>query len=155
MFCPHCGARLPVGSNFCGACGAAVVGRAVVPPVGIPEPTIAPLPRGPDAESHMAALQRPIGAGQFPVKPVPIGLFMVAGFLLGAFIGFLMRPAAFLIGQLPLETVITRGSSLNGLDQLLVPTAQSSFNMMLTGAIIGAIAGAIASRLLPGRSGPA
>jgi hypothetical protein len=35
-----------------------------------------------------------------------------AGFLVGGLIGFLLRPAAFLVGQLPFEHVISRGASV-------------------------------------------
>jgi hypothetical protein len=69
------------------------------------------------------------------------------GFLLGGVVGFLLRPSALLIGQLPFQTVITRGANLTGLDMLLVPTAQSSFNIMLLGAIVGAVAGVVVGRL--------
>jgi hypothetical protein len=65
----------------------------------------------------------------------------IAGLFLGGGIGFLLRPSAFLVGQLPFETVIVRGSNLGGLDRLLVSTAQTSFNYMVVGAILGAVAG--------------
>jgi Co/Zn/Cd efflux system component len=58
-----------------------------------------------------------------------------------------------LVGQLPFETVISRGANLQGLDRLLVPTAQASFNMMVVGAIIGVVVGVVLARLLAGRSG--
>lgn len=67
----------------------------------------------------------------------------VAGFLVGGLIAFLARPSAFLIGQLPFGVVIARGASLKGLDKLLVPLAQQSFNIMLIGAIIGSIVGVV------------
>ena len=67
----------------------------------------------------------------------------VIGLAIGGFIGFLMRPSALLIGQLPLGTVIMRGSNLSGLDALLVPTAQASFNAMVAGAIVGAVTGVV------------
>jgi hypothetical protein len=67
----------------------------------------------------------------------------IVGFLIGGFVGFLARPSAFLVGQLPFEHVISRGATLNGMDQLLVPLAQQSFNITLIGAIIGAIAGIV------------
>ena len=73
------------------------------------------------------------------------------GFLLGGLIGFLLRPSALLVGQLPFETVITRGANLHGLDKLLVPTAQNSFNILVAGALIGAVAGVILGRLISGR----
>lgn len=81
-----------------------------------------------------------------------IGLGIV-GLVLGGVIGFLLRPSAMLVGQLPFETVISRGENLQGLDKLLVPTAQTSFNMMVVGAIVGAVVGIVLARLLSGRSG--
>lgn len=63
------------------------------------------------------------------------------GFLVGGIIGFLMRPSAILVGQLPFGHVITRGSFLQGLDALLVTTAERSFNVMFAGAILGALIG--------------
>lgn len=67
----------------------------------------------------------------------------VVGFFLGGSIGFLLRPSAFLVGQLPFETVIARGSNLSGLEGLLISTAETSFNYMLIGAILGAIGGLV------------
>lgn len=61
------------------------------------------------------------------------------GFCLGAFVGFLLRPSVSLIGQLPFETVITRGSNLTGLNAILRPAAEQSFNYMLVGAIVGTV----------------
>lgn len=67
-----------------------------------------------------------------------------AGFLIGGFVGFLARPSIALIGQLPFDTVISRGAGLKGLDQmLLLPLAQQSFNVMLIGAVVGAVAGIV------------
>jgi hypothetical protein len=65
----------------------------------------------------------------------------ILGVLLGGLVGYLLRPSAFLVGQLPLETVITRGAYLQGLDQLLVGTAQASFNYLFVGAVIGGVVG--------------
>jgi hypothetical protein len=67
----------------------------------------------------------------------------VAGFFIGGLIAFLFRPSFFLIGQLPFGAVISRGTTLKGMDQLLVPLAQESFNVMLIGAVIGGIAGIV------------
>jgi hypothetical protein len=67
----------------------------------------------------------------------------ILGFLIGGFVGFLARPSAFLVGQLPFEHVISRGANLKGMDQMLVSLAQQSFNIMLIGAIIGVIAGIV------------
>jgi hypothetical protein len=100
------------------------------------------------------------GAGTAPVPGLKRGpggpglVVMIAlGFLAGGFIGFLLRPSVFLLGQLPFEMVITRGSALAGIDQLLVPAAQQSFNVMLLGAIIGSATGFALSRFrVQGRS---
>ncbi len=67
--------------------------------------------------------------------------FGLTGLFVGAFLAFLMRPSAFLVGQLPFEHVITRGANLKGLDTMLVPLAQQSFNIMVIGSIIGIITG--------------
>ena len=69
------------------------------------------------------------------------------GFLLGGFIGFLLRPSALLVGQLPFATVISRGTNLTGLDRLLVPTAEKSFNIMLVGAILGVVIAVVIARM--------
>ncbi|MDI6794205.1 MAG: hypothetical protein QME81_15310 [bacterium] len=77
----------------------------------------------------------------------------IIGFLIGGFIGFLSRPSAFLVGQLPFSIVILRGSSLTGMDAILKPIAQQSFNIMMAGSIIGALTGsAIAYFILRSRS---
>jgi len=67
----------------------------------------------------------------------------IVGFLIGGLVGFLARPSAFFLGQLPFEHVISRGATLKGMDQMLVPLAQRSFNITLIGAIIGAVAGIV------------
>ncbi|MDD2320918.1 MAG: hypothetical protein PHO83_12815 [Geobacteraceae bacterium] len=72
----------------------------------------------------------------------------VVGLLLGGFVGYLYRPPAFLIGQLPFKAVITRGGSLQGLDQLYLSTARTSFNYLLSGGIIGMVLGTAAGFLL-------
>jgi hypothetical protein len=73
--------------------------------------------------------------------------------MLGGIIGYLTRPSALLVGQLPFETVITGGASLQGLDQLLIPVARQSLNQMLTwtiiGAVLGGVGGAILNRMKP------
>lgn len=68
--------------------------------------------------------------------------FGIAGCIIGAFLAFMMRPSAFLVGQLSFDQVISRGANLKGLDVMLVPLAQQSFNVMITGSIIGVLAGA-------------
>jgi len=72
----------------------------------------------------------------------------IVGFIAGGFIGFLYRPSALFIGQLPFDVVITRGANLKGFDQVLLPLAQSSFNNMMTVAVIGAAIGIIIGLLI-------
>lgn len=73
------------------------------------------------------------------------------GLIVGSVVGCLLRPSAMLVGQLPLETVISRGANLQGLDRLLVPTAEASFNILLVGAIIGAVVGVVLGYVISGR----
>ncbi len=68
--------------------------------------------------------------------------FGIGGFVVGAVLGFLMRPSSLLVGQLPFEHVITRGANLKGMDVLLVPLAQQSFNVMVIISIFFALVGA-------------
>ena len=72
----------------------------------------------------------------------------IIGFVAGGFIGFLYRPSAFIIGQLPFDVVITRGANLKGVDQVLIPMAQTSFNNMMAIAVIGAAIGIVIGLLL-------
>ena len=67
----------------------------------------------------------------------------IVGFLAGSLIGFLYRPSALIIGQLPFSTVITRGANLKGVEQMLIPMAQTSFNNMMVAAVIGADIGIV------------
>ncbi|MGB9429958.1 MAG: hypothetical protein WCC11_08820 [Gammaproteobacteria bacterium] len=80
-------------------------------------------------------------------KQAIIGLITCCGIFFGGLIGFLLRPSVFVVGQLPFYTVITRGTNLQGLDSLLVPAAERSFNYLLIGIIIGAIAGFVLATL--------
>jgi len=73
--------------------------------------------------------------------------FWIVGALVGATVGFLTRPAAFLVGQLPFGIVITGGSTLRGLDSLFVPVAQRSLGQMAAFAIIGGFIPAIVRKL--------
>ena len=136
MFCPNCGTQATNPAKYCGHCGQA-------------------FPPGPPA---VAAVALPV-ALRSPAQPAPpqpgsfgaAGMMLALGSVVGGAIGFVMRPSVMLIGQLPFETVITRGSNLSGIDQILVPTAQSSFNVMLIGALIGAAVGFGLGRLLGAR----
>jgi hypothetical protein len=56
-----------------------------------------------------------------------------------------------LIGQLPFGAVITRGATLKGVDQILVPLAQRSFNIMMAGLIIGAVIGLVVGYVIERR----
>jgi hypothetical protein len=66
---------------------------------------------------------------------------ILVGTIMGGVVGFLLRPSVPLIGQLPFGTVITRGSNLSGLDLLLKGTAETSFNYMLVGLLVGGAIG--------------
>ncbi len=77
-----------------------------------------------------------------------VWLLGVGGFLLGALVGYLYRPPAFLIGQLPFDVVISRGTSLKGFDQVYIPAAETSFNYLLGGGVAGAVAGIVAALVL-------
>lgn len=68
-------------------------------------------------------------------------VFIICGACVGGLLGFLIRPSVPLIGQLPLEAVLTRGASYSGLDQILVPFAKQSFNYLLVGFILGGFGG--------------
>ncbi len=68
----------------------------------------------------------------------------LAGFIVGASIGYFYRPPAFLTGQLPFDVVITRGGTLKGFDQIHLDVAKKSFDYLLFGGIAGALLGAVA-----------
>ena len=75
-----------------------------------------------------------------PPSPSPqsrSSLMYVLGALVGGFVGFVMRPAVFLVGQLPFKVVISRGTNLEGLSAVLIPAAQQSFNYMALGFLVG------------------
>ncbi len=63
--------------------------------------------------------------------------------MLGALLGFLIRPSAPEVGQLPFSAIIMipRGagatSPFSEPDPVLIAVAQSSFNMVMAGAILG------------------
>jgi len=72
----------------------------------------------------------------------------IGGAILGGLIGYLYRTPAFLVGQLPFTHVISRGKTLKGFDQMLIPVEEASFNYLLAGVIIGAILGYIVNTIL-------
>lgn len=61
------------------------------------------------------------------------------GALIGGIVAYLLRPSAPLVGQLPFDVVMTRGNNLQGLERMVIPTAETSFNYIIAGVIIGAI----------------
>jgi len=81
----------------------------------------------------------------------PVWILAAIGFVIGGLAGFLFRPSAFLIGQLPFDLVITRGIFLQGMDRVMVGLAQSSFNQMLVIACIGAAVGLALGSLIARR----
>jgi small basic protein len=78
----------------------------------------------------------------------------IIGLLVGGVVGFLLRPNVPLMGQLPFTTVITRGSNLRGLDQLLLGYARSSFNYLVAGIIVGTLIGLVAAVALEKSQAP-
>jgi hypothetical protein len=64
----------------------------------------------------------------------------------GAIGGVIRGIVGYLVGTSPPLTffdVITRGASLNGLNALLRPAAESAFNFMLAGVVLGAACGVV------------
>lgn len=118
--CSGCGRPVDASRIFCSACGKAV-------------PGVRP------------AIRRAAAPVRWNPPALPFGL---AGLVAGGAIGYWMRPFVSLRGQLAFETVFTRGASLHGVDRLLVPAAQASFDRMLLFAIVGMIAGLLANLLL-------
>jgi hypothetical protein len=66
---------------------------------------------------------------------------MLIGLIIGMVAAFVFRPAVPLLGQPPLAAVLTRGGSLEGLDQVWVPTAREAFDKMLLWGALGALVG--------------
>lgn len=82
--------------------------------------------------------------------------FAGAGAFVGALLGFLFRPSVPLIGQLPLGTVLSRGSNLSGMDMILRPVAEESFNYVIIGAILcAAIMAGVRYMMLQNAASPA
>ena len=132
MYCEHCGAQ--ISGAFCSQCGErSPASHPSTLPEGIRSRSEDPGPSGSDSRSGLG---------------VTLGIL---GLLVGAAIGYLVRPSVFLVGQLPFETVITRGGNLSGLDQLLVGAAQTSFNYMVGGAILCGAAGWVAGSIISKR----
>lgn len=62
----------------------------------------------------------------------------IVGSIAGALIGWLLSPSIPFTGErLGLEDILTRGATLQGMDELLVPLAERSFNTILLFGIVG------------------
>ena len=146
MYCAHCGSAISGEDLFCRKCRAAHEDRSPVRAAGSNLPTQSSQDwRSAPADGSVATASVHLA--------IPLAMI---GFFVGGLIGFMMRPSAFLVGQLPFETVITGGANLTGLDQLLRSTAQNSLNLMIMGAVLGALTGAIVGvliKLQPARRG--
>ena len=70
-------------------------------------------------------------------------IFAMIGAVGGGLLGFLMRPHVPLIGQLPFSVVISAGSELSGLDEVVKPVAEASFNYLVLGILMGLGGGAV------------
>lgn len=81
-------------------------------------------------------------------KVISISKLGIIGMLAGGFIGFLLRPSSALAGKLPFLPCLTRGATLEGVDQVMIHLAEKSFDIMLIGAIIGLAAGIILAYLI-------
>ena len=79
-------------------------------------------------------------------------VFTLVGLLLGGVVAFLLRPAAPLVGQLRFETVLSRGAHLEGIQVLLKPIAERSFNYLIAGLTLGAVVGFAVAHLAAGGS---
>ena len=76
------------------------------------------------------------------------GYFSVtwSGAIVGGIIGFLLRPSVPGIGQVSLGDVLTRGGDLRGFDVLLKGAAETSFNYLVAGVILGGVISAIVAK---------
>lgn len=125
MFCAGCGNPLSGEyPKFCNHCGTAVLSPAV--------------------STSNACLSSP----RARLTNIPLGLFICLGGLFGFLAGCVTRPAAMLVGQLPLFVVLSRGVTLQGFDQLLVPFAEESFNHIIMVTLSCAAFGAAVEFLL-------
>lgn len=89
-----------------------------------------------------------------PKKQNNTVFFGIIGFFLGSLIGFLLRPSVFLVGQLPFIHVLIRGTALSGMDTMLIPAAQTSFNYMFVGGILGGLLGAFIGKMYASKGTP-
>jgi len=78
-------------------------------------------------------------------------IISLLGLFFGASIGYLCRPPAQIIGKLPFDVVMSRGSNLKGIKKIYIDTAKTSFNYLIFGGISGAILGAIVGIKMKGK----
>lgn len=123
--CKKCKTEISTKESICWWCGADKYGTRTV-----------------DAAGHYTKQPFNTVLGAETIMP---GLW---GALAGGILGYLLRPSAPFIGQLSFESVITRGANLHGADTLLIPFAETSFNYLIAGVIIGGIVGATAGYFL-------
>lgn len=132
-FCSACGTGLYPDWNHCPKCGQAKE-SLTLPPVTttfiqetfIPEPA-------PQRSRRLDDDDPDDRTGSI----LPWSVF---GIIAGGLVGFLLRPSVLIVGQLPFGVVITRGENLDGISQLLLrSTAQTSFDYMVIGALIGTV----------------
>ena len=135
-YCASCGNRVAADSRFCSVCGRELPDITDVPArasVVSPKYSIEHVESGNSGRRVSVEL-----AGRTPASfYLPCGL----GILLGALVGFLLRPTVPMIGQLPLGMVLSGGDNLQGLDLLLRSTAQESREYVIIGGIIGLVIG--------------
>lgn len=81
-------------------------------------------------------------------KRKPSFAFRIIGPVVGLFIGYLIAPEIPLLGKVPFATALTRGATLSGLDQMILPYAQTASNYMVGGLIGGFIVGFIIDNLI-------
>jgi len=124
------------GAKFCASCGA---------PVKVVAATALPPTRSEIVQPSAEIVTTVPPPAALRLNPL---IFTVIGVALGALIGFQMRPSMMFIGQLPFQTVITRGAGLQGIDQLLISTAQQSFNVLAIAVVLGGAVGFAVSHLV-------
>jgi len=70
-------------------------------------------------------------------------VFAIIGAIIGGLLGFLLRPHVPVVGQLPFSVVVSAGSDLKGLDEIVRPAAETSFGYLVLGTLMGLVGGAV------------
>ncbi len=85
-----------------------------------------------------------------PSKKIPVKVVVasIVGMIIGCFLGYILRPSVPLLGQLPLNMILSGGSNLSGVDYLLKSTLETSLTYMWVGTILGLIGGAVVGFLM-------